>query len=717
MALEKVTNARFIAKTASNVTVAFDSTAAIKPTTVAELVLNGTVMESVSAIPHANSDMSGTATFSVVNSETFDFSAEYIFRIQGMPSGATVSKAAFLDDADFIEIFENKDTLAQEYGAAVDNGRTRFCVWAPFATSIKVKLYDGVGFRTIALEKRIANGVWGGVWRVDVPGELHGVYYNFLVTNGGAEIETVDPYAKACDANGARGMIVDLRRTDPDGWDDDKHLYMTDRAAADTPIVWELHVADFSVSPDSGMKYKGKYLAFTERDTAVPGKPELKTGIEYLKDLGVTYVQLNPVFDFATVDEGDLGKADNTKDNFNWGYDPQNYNIPEGSYATDPDNGVTRIMEFKQMVMALHKAGIGVVMDVVYNHTYSTSGQALHDTVPGYYHRTDANGEFTNGSGCGNETASERGMMRKYMMDSIVYWASEYHIDGFRFDLMGLHDRITIEKIREKLDAVCGREILMYGEPWSADGAYVPDSFIRRITASGECDNELIKNCDLSKLPLGVAVFNDECRDGMRGNNDPGAGWVHGNTDKTGSVAAMLNAEAKGLGAASHNVVYASAHDNYTLWDQVIGVAAGKETPLFYESAMDYAVERCKLVSAAYLMSPGIAFMLAGEEMGRTKYGNHNSYNSPVKLNRITWSRQEEFKDLTDHYKALIKARRNNRAELFSYDGSRCEQTDGRFTANGLTVCGSRGALSLRLSAEDDETNYVEINGKTVVSF
>lgn len=712
----KISNARLVSKTESNVTVEFDVSSPTAHAEKATLFVNGVPTETV-AVQAGDALRAAKATFSAVNASNFDFSAEYALGITGVRATARVSLTALADDPDFIAVFENKDTLSCEFGATVGNGRTTFRVWAPFASSVGVKLYDGNASRTEALGKRVRDGVWGGVWEREFPADLDGTYYNFVVTNGDAETEAVDPYAKACDANGLRGMVINLDRTDPPGWENDKYLCETDSVAADIPIVWEIHVADFSSSPDSGMRFKGKYLAFTEENTCVPGKPELKTGIAYLKDLGVTYVQLNPVYDFATVDEGDLGKADNTKDNFNWGYDPQNFNIPEGSYSTDPSKGEVRINEFKQMVAALHRAGIGVVMDVVYNHTYTVGGQALHDTVPGYYHRTHADGTLTDGSGCGNETATERAMMRKYIVDSVVYWATEYHIDGFRFDLMGLYDAETIKAVRTALDKACraGARLLTYGEPWSADGIYIPPSFTRRVKAAGENKNMLIKNCSLSMLPARVAVFNDDARDGIRGNNDPGPGWIHGSADKTGTVAAMLNGTAKNLGVASHNVVYASAHDNYTLWDQAIGVPAGRETPLFYENATEYAVKRCKLASAAYLSSPGIAFMLAGEEMGRTKYGNHNSYNSPVKLNRIVWSRQAEFGELLAHYKALVKARRNA-PELFSYSHATKETHGGNFSAVGLTVKGTRGGLSLWLDA-DGGSGCVEIDGKTVTEF
>lgn len=722
MTIERITAAVFTDKTRDGVYVKFDTEGSLTADSKAVLTVDGrdTEVADVGILTHN----SGSVVFASVTDENFDFTAEYAIRLCGTRKSTAISKFAFTDDKDFIELFECEDSLNCTYGSNVTAEGTVFRVWAPFASAVTVRIYgSGTGGKaecSFGMNKRYVPGTkrWGGVWDLVLDDCYSGKYYTYLIVNNGSETETVDPYAKACGVNGTRGMIVDLESTDPAGWENDRHLYETHPDAADVPIVWEVHVGDFSSSSDSGMKYKGKYLAFTEENTSVPGLPDLKTGVNYLKDLGITYVHLNPVYDFATVDESDMSKADNSKDNFNWGYDPQNYNIPEGSYSTDPTDGKKRINEFKRMVMALHNAGIGVIMDVVYNHTYSTNGQALHDTVPYYYHRTDGNGAFTDGSGCGNETASERGMMRKYIIDSLLYWATEYHIDGFRFDLMGIHDSVTVSMARDALDALDGgngKKLLMYGEPWSADGNYVPASFCRRITASGELSNALVKNSAVSSLPLRVAVFNDDARDGMRGNNDPGWGWVQGNAEKTGAVAAMLNGTAKNPGSASRNVVYASAHDNYPLWDQLIGKRAGTETPLFYENRIADNVKKCKLVSAAYLMSPGIAFMLAGEEIARTKYGNHNSYDSPAKLNGIKWARQVEFADLYDHYKTLIKARRANREKLFSYSLSAAGPgyTCGTFAADGLKVSGCRGDLKVALDAED-LSGWVRIGDETV---
>lgn len=702
------------------------------------------------AVAHAAATESGktlTVEFGIV----FDFSADYFIGSAAFEDRAAVHKHLLLDDPEFIRLFENDEVQRLEYGAIVDEerGRTTFRLWAPLASAVSVNIYaDGVGRRLkrVQMSERKIGMRKTGVWELTLEANLYGRYYTYTVTNYGVATETVDPYARSCGANGVRGMIVDLKAASPEGWERDARLYESDPRAADTPIVWEAHVRDFSISPDSGMRFKGKYLAFTESGTVVPGKPELKTGVDYLKALGVTYVQLNPVFDYATIDESDMSVADDTKDAFNWGYDPQNYNIPEGSYATDGTRGEVRVREFKQMVAALHRAGIGVIMDVVYNHTYQTHGQALHDTVPFYYHRTDAKGEFTDGAGCGNETASERTMCRKYIVDSVVYWAKEYHIDGFRFDLMGIHDKLTLRAIRNALDALDGgngRKILMYGEPWAGFGYKTPESYVRRVAATnGKGFGKYTDNTDnaltvqlyfddrLNELPTRVGVFNDGGRDGLRGNlwdGEPGRGWASGNYADTGNVQRMIEGGAgmfgggKNLGTGSRNVAYASAHDNYTLWDQLAGKKHGAETPMFYDYADEARMKMCMLVHAAYLMSCGVPFMLAGEEMCRTKYGNENSYKSPPKLNRIEWGRQKAFAPVLNNVKALIWTRRKWSDRLFSYEKSTSPDFawgdfSGSDAARGRIVF-NRGAdikLSLFLDPETLSAE-VKINGETIV--
>ncbi|MDE5561935.1 MAG: hypothetical protein K2J01_00015 [Clostridiales bacterium] len=708
--LEKITSARFTAKTATKVSIQFEVTTPLNPGITAYLSNGRSLLDTTEVTIDDDNACVGYATFE----NKFDFSVDYEIMIDGITTECLVSKTAFIDDLDFINIYESVDTQNQKLGCEYSAASSTFRVWAPFASSVVLRLFgdgsNGPQEKAQFMKKHIpASGEWGGVWALTIEGDLKGKYYTYVVNNNGFETETIDPYAKACGANGARAMIIDLDDTDPADWEADKNWWKKSQesmTAVDTPIIWEVTVHDFSSSADSGMKYKGKYLAFTEENTTVPGKPGLKTGVNYLKDLGITYVHLNPAYDFASVDEADLTSADGSS--YNWGYDPQNYNIPEGSYSTDPYNGAVRINEFKRMVQALHNAGIGVIMDVVYNHTFNTGGQAFHDTVPYYYHRTEENGQFSNDSGCGNGTASERTMMRKFMVESLVYWAEEYHIDGFRFDLMGIHDVVTLNMIRAELDKIQydpqdptnnGKRILMYGEPW--DGYYnkTPYSYTKRVATTqsftsaqgkyvGNAGNKPMRlvyqdgfgsTTSFDMLSPRIAVFNDSGREGLRGNvwaGNIGSGWVNGAPGDYQRVRKMIeggiagsDVGAQGLhvGLASRNVAYSCAHDNYTLWDQIRGKKYGDETALYYDDPVASDVKRCKLAASTYLMSAGISFLLAGEEMGRTKYGNENSYDSPAKLNQINWSRQEAFKDLHDYYKNLIHLRRQYSDKLFSY--------------------------------------------------
>ncbi|MDE7107273.1 MAG: hypothetical protein K2O39_03035 [Clostridiales bacterium] len=705
-AMEKIISANFIEKTNSSIKVQFEATTPQKSGVTAELYEGKTKLcDSTKVEIDSKNPTVGVATFGKIN---FDFLKEYSIKINTLAKSGLVAKTGLIDTTDFINIFETPETQNLEYGAIYDKSKdeTTFRLWAPFATEVQLNVYldgsTGVPQMKPKMKKRPGTP-WGGVWEFSIPGEQFGKYYNYTVTNNGTETETIDLYAKACGANGTRAMIIDLDTTDPQGWEADAKWYekAENKTAVDTPVIWEVSVNDFSSSADSGMKYKGKYLAFTEQNTTVPGKPTLKTGVNYLKDLGITYVHLNPVYDFSSVDEADMSLADGSS--FNWGYDPQNYNIPEGSYSTDPANGAVRINEFKRMVKALHDAGIGVIMDVVYNHTYNTGGQAFHDTVPYYYHRTEIDGKFSDDSGCGNGTASERTMMRKFMVESLVYWATEYHIDGFRFDLMGIHDIVTLNMIRDELDNVGGtgkgKRILMYGEPWDGYYGKTPESYTKRIAATknmnsskgkyvGNANNNLMKyvynggygsTTSFDVLSPRIAVFNDSGREGLRGNVWAGAigqGWANGAPGNYQRVRKMIEggvagsdvgAEGLHVGIGSRNVAYSCAHDNYTLWDQIRGKKYGEETALYYDDPVADDIKRCKLVASAVLMSSGMSFLLAGEEMGRTKYGNENSYDSPVKLNQINWSRQEAFKELHDYYSNLIHLRRQYSAQLFSY--------------------------------------------------
>ena len=559
-----------------------------------------------------------------------------------------------------------------ELGAIYTAEKTTFRLWAPVSTNVSINFYTSgneIDF-TLARESVDMKMTGKGVWEAVVEGDLNGVYYTYVNYVEGACNEVVDVYAKAVGVNGNRAMVCNMQATDPVGWDKDlaKAVALRNKNAK-TAVIWEIHVRDFSISADNGITYKGKYLAFTEDNTHAKGSDTIKTGISYLKDLGVNYVQLNPVYDFATVDEEQINDPTYTTKQ-NWGYDPKNYNVPEGSYSTNPNDGAVRINEFKQMVQALHEAGIGVIMDVVYNHTYS-SNSSFEQTVPGYYYRQALSGKagsfghkawsqnalgtynLSNGSGCGNETASERAMYRRYMIDSLVYWATEYHIDGFRFDLMAVHDVETMNQIRAALNTLeGGKNILMYGEPWTGMSGIALEDGI-----SANADN-------LNKLASGIAAFNDRMRDGIRGENSPSAGYVQGNTGSINKVMAGINGlflNYSGKGTVSDDptktITYSDAHDNYTLWDQLVSTTVGIKSPSVYASYNSVVEKKNMLAATLVLTSKGTSFLLAGEEMARTKFGNHNSYNAQDKVNAIDYNRQQDFAKLYNWYKGLIELR------------------------------------------------------------
>lgn len=536
--------------------------------------------------------------------------------------------------------------VREDFGAVYSKEKTVFHVWAPTAEEVKLVLYttgtdeeEGAEKKACHSMKRIENGVW----EAEEMGDLHGVYYTYLVTHDGMTQECMDIYAKACGANGKRGMVVDLERTNPEGFEEDKDWVQKNK----NTFLYELHVKDFSYDENSGIEdeYRGKYLAFTKRGTTLKGNPSVKTGVDYLKELGVTHVHLLPSADFASIDEiGD-------KEQFNWGYDPANYNIPEGSYSTDPCHGEVRIREFKQMVKALHDAGIGVVMDVVYNHTYA-SDSAFQKLVPFYYYRQEKDGRLADASACGNETASERFMYRQFMIQSVYYWAKEYHIDGFRFDLMGIHDTETMNLIRKKLNQLPkGKNILMYGEPWAANEPAIEKGYLPAVKQNVEYLDE------------GIAIFSDDTRDTIKGSVFYGEkpGFVNGKKGLETAMRSVVCAWCDGGHDFSPKspkqiITYTSAHDNFTLWDKLV---------ITMEKSPDYTVKdkrvlkANKLVAAILFTSKGIPFMQAGEEFGRTKHGDENSYKSAPTVNMLDWKRREEYSELVEYYKGLRELRQN----------------------------------------------------------
>ncbi|WP_349152475.1 type I pullulanase [Faecalibacterium tardum] len=540
-------------------------------------------------------------------------------------------------------LFENVPFHRENYytgplGPDYTPGGTCLRLWAPTAEAVTVTLYHkGDGGAVLGTEPLVRGA--HGVWSVWLPGEQHGRYYTFAVTVDGITRETGDPYARAAGVNGVRSMIVDLARTAPSGWERDVRPTIPPAQRA----VWEVSVRDFSQDAASGVRpaWRGKYMAFTQQGTTLHGDGIHPTCLNYLKRLGVKYVQLMPIFDFGSVDE-----AKPLLRQYNWGYDPTNFNVPEGSYSTDPTRGEVRIRECREMIAALHAAGIGVVMDVVYNHTYRTENP-FNSTVPYYFFRQNPDGSFSNGSGCGNEFASERPMARRYLIDSILYWAKEYHIDGFRFDLMGLYDAESINAVRAALDALPGgRDILLYGEPWQG-GA----SQLHRYEAN---------KANLAMLNERVGIFCDDTRDAIKGGcfdarepgyveGKPGSFW-----DIGAAVAAWCRSDRLPPHAPSQIVSYVSAHDNFTLWDKLLCVRY--EKPEF--TARDtVALAQNRLAAGIYLTSFGLPFMQAGEEFARTKKGVSNSYRSSPTLNRLDWNRAEKYHALVDYYRGLLALR------------------------------------------------------------
>ena len=540
-------------------------------------------------------------------------------------------------------LFENVPFHRENYytgplGPDYTPGGTCLRLWAPTAEAVTVTLYHKGDGGAVLGTKPLVRGAQR-VWSVWLPGEQHGRYYTFAVTVDGITRETGDPYARAAGVNGVRSMIVDLARTAPSGWERDVRPSIPPAQRA----VWEVSVRDFSQDAASGVRpaWRGKYMAFTQQGTTLHGDGIHPTCLNYLKRLGVKYVQLMPIFDFGSVDE-----AKPLLRQYNWGYDPTNFNVPEGSYSTDPTRGEVRIRECREMIAALHAAGIGVVMDVVYNHTYRTENP-LNNTVPYYFFRQNPDGSFSNGSGCGNEFASERPMARRYLIDSILYWAKEYHIDGFRFDLMGLYDAESINAVRTALDALPGgRDILLYGEPWQG-GA----SQLHRYEAN---------KANLAMLNERVGIFCDDTRDAIKGGcfdarepgyveGKPGSFW-----DIGAAVAAWCRSDRLPPHAPSQIVSYVSAHDNFTLWDKLLCVRY--EKPEF--TARDtVALAQNRLAAGIYLTSFGLPFMQAGEEFARTKKGVGNSYRSSPALNRLDWNRAEQYHALVDYYRGLLALR------------------------------------------------------------
>ncbi|MCA1292414.1 type I pullulanase [Paenibacillus sp. alder61] len=524
-----------------------------------------------------------------------------------------------------------------DLGAAYTPEMTVFRLWAPTASEALVVLYASWNSEP-EQEVKMTRGR-KGTWVAEKPGDLHGVYYTFKVRIGSDVNEAVDPYAKAVGVNGDRGVVVDLRRTDPEHWTAAKPAFTSPVDA----VIYEVHIRDLSIHPESGIRHKGLYLGLAEAGTK--GPDGIPTGLDHIAGLGVTHVQLLPVFDYSTesVDETRLDQP-----HYNWGYDPKNYNAPEGSYATDPYSPTARITELKQCIQALHDKGLRVIMDVVYNHVYDGYLVNFTKLVPGYYLRYKPDGKFSNGSFCGNECASERPMMRKFIIDSLLHWIREYRIDGFRFDLMGLLDVDTMKEIRRRMDEI-DPSILLIGEGWNMEGSVLPNE--RRAHQGNAW-----------RFP-GVGHFNDGIRDAVKGSNfeEKSRGFVsQGSGLEDGIKRGIVGGIRYGEGIEQfarepvQSVNYVECHDNHTLWDKLALSAEG--------ASAEQRRHMHRLASAIVLTSQGIPFIHAGQEFMRTKNGVENSYKSPVEINRLDWARCAERQNDVLYVASLIRLRKSHPA-------------------------------------------------------
>ena len=541
------------------------------------------------------------------------------------------------------EKFEEQYTYTgNDLGATYTKDKTTFRVWAPTADAVAVRLYQGgEEGKDDLIEELAMTADVNGTWVLEKTGDLNGTYYTYFVTIGDVQNEACDPYARTTGVNGKRAMVIDLDSTNPEGWENDKNPN-ADKTFNDA-IIYELHVRDLSWDTAGGIKNRGKYLAFTENGTT--NEQGVPTGIDHIKNLGVTHVHLLPVYDYGSVDE-----SKTTVPQFNWGYDPVNYNVPEGSYSTDPFNGEVRVKEFKQMVKSMHDNGLSVIMDVVYNHVYNASEFCFNKIVPQYFTRIDENGTYSNGSGCGNDTASERNMVKKYIVDSVLYWTEEYHIDGFRFDLVGLLDTETINEIVETVHAV-RPDVVFYGEGWTMS---------TNITKFGYQMATQVN----SKMTPGFAYFSDTIRDALKGSvfNNKETGYISGASGKESILEnCFMGLAYPWCSTPSQCINYASCHDNMTLFDRIVN-----STP---DASREDQIKMNNLAAAIYMTSQGIPFVHAGEEMLRSKPKasggfDENSYASPDSVNKLKWDdlSNKEYQDVYAYYQGLIAFRKEHAA-------------------------------------------------------
>ena len=590
--------------------------------------------------------------------------------------------------------FEAKYTYTgSDLGATWTKEKTTFRVWAPTATSVKVNLYQsGTPGTDDRIEQLAMTADANGTWVAQKDGDLNGTYYTYLVEVDGVTNEACDPYARTTGVNGQRAMVIDLDSTDPEGWANDKDPHYDD--AITDAVIYELHVRDLSIDASSGIpeQYKGKFLGLIQSGTT--NSQGIPTGLDHIKDLGVTHIHLLPSYDYASVDET------NPDAQFNWGYDPLNYNVPEGSYSTDPYNGEVRVKEFKQMIQGLHNNGISLIMDVVYNHVYDAGTFCFNKIVPQYFSRVSTGGKYSNGSGCGNDNASERSMVKKYIVDSVKYWADEYHIDGFRFDLAGLIDVVTINEVIDEVHKT-HPNVIFYGEGWTMNSNVTKEGYF-------------MANQDNAEMTPDFAYFSDKYRDTVRGpNSNSSAGYVSGATGYASELLSCFTGSPIWASSPTQVINYVSCHDNNTLFDRI--------TMATFKATAEERIRMNNLAAAIVLTSQGTPFIHAGEEMLRSKplengKFDHNSYKSPDSVNSLKWDdlNNAAYMSVHEYYKGLIAFRkahpalRMTSAELIASSIKELSPADYGVTAfqvnGGVNGEESNGLLAIFNPLKTDST-------------
>lgn len=588
-----------------------------------KIEIDGVNIEKVNPYDTNNGDI--TNKVKIITEKNLDLKKTYKIKMgNSIEANTEIGKVIRSEEFDHLFYYDGNDL-----GNIYTPQETKFRLWAPTASEAKLVTYkkwnDEKGTE-ISMDQGEK-----GTWTVKLTGDQKGLFYTYKVKIGDKWTEAVDPYVRAASVNGDKGAVVDLKETNPKNWKGNKKPKFKNPEDA---IIYELQVRDLSIQPESGIKNKGKYLGVTEKGTR--GPEGVKTGLDHIKDLGVTHVQFLPIFDYASVNEEKLNEPQ-----YNWGYDPKNYNVPEGSYSTNPYEPTVRITELKQMIQTLHDNNLRVVMDVVYNHMYSAAESNFHKLVPGYYYRYNEDGSLANGTGVGNDTASERKMMRKFMIDSVVYWAKEYNLDGFRFDLMGIHDVETMNAIRKAVHQI-DPSIILHGEGWDLNTPLAP---------------ELKANQKNAEKMNGIAHFNDDIRDGLKGSvfGDKDNGFVNGMQNmeeriKKGITAGLdYDKKVSTYQDPEQVLTYVEAHDNHTLWDKLELTNPG--------DSEEVRKQMHKLSSSIILTSQGVPFLHAGQEFMRTKYGDHNSYKSPDSINQMDWVRRAAFDKEVEYMKGLIELR------------------------------------------------------------